>query len=401
MPMWFYNAVDNYTSPIQYIIDAPAHLVRIVENYFVTLSTVRSENEQLRLNLYTMQGKLQLLNGLYLENMQLRNLLNAAPRFNSRFVTAEVLSVDIDPMVQHILINRGTDDGVYVGQPVFDGYGVLGQVIDTSQTFSRIMLISDRLSAVPVQVYRTGWRGLVGGTGQPNGLELMYVPEGTDIQPGDLLITSSLGSRYPTGYPVGQVVSLQRSAQQTFVTVQVKPYSHLRDSQQVLLVWPDKPMQMDKLLQDIAAMQNNNATAAAQPATTPQQTTPTAMQNVVPQQSVTDNQMNTAPSTTPATQPQSTANATAQTIPVPQQQNQISNAIVPTQNPVQTIVPTTAVATTQPITPANVAQTTPKPVVKVKAKHTIKTAKKAEAAEAPVIDAKPELLPQGNDDESQ
>ena len=101
-----------------------------------------------------------------------------------------------------VVLDKGKRDGVYVGQPVLDADGLMGQVIEVGSTSSRVLLVTDITHAVPVRVIRNGVRAIVEGSGKQNQLNLRQVSFTTDIKVGDVLVTSGLGGRFPEGYPV-------------------------------------------------------------------------------------------------------------------------------------------------------------------------------------------------------
>jgi rod shape-determining protein MreC len=153
-------------------------------------------------------------------------------------LVAQLLAVATDPFVKQVVLDKGHKDKVFVGQPVLDAYGVMGQVIQVGPLTSRVLLISDSHSGVPVQVARNGVRAIAVGDAYTGKLRLMNVQHTVDIRPGDVLITSGLGQNYPEGYPVGQVTHVSKDPGLQFVTIAVEPAAHLDRSRGVLLVWP-------------------------------------------------------------------------------------------------------------------------------------------------------------------
>src|SRR5690606_40361437 len=114
------------------------------------------------------------------------------------------------------IVNRGASGQVFNGQAVLDANGLIGQVIDVGPLASRVLLITDATHAMSVQVNRNGMRTLVAGTGHPDRLRLLYVPDTADIVVGDLLVSTGLGRRYPAGYPVATVSSVESVPGQAF-----------------------------------------------------------------------------------------------------------------------------------------------------------------------------------------
>lgn len=224
-------------APIQYLVDRPVEFIRWLETNFMTQQNLLIENAQLRARQLLLYAKLQKVTALESENDQLRALLRSSTNIHEKVTVAQLLAVDLAPFTQQIVIDKGERDGVYVGQPVLDAYGVMGQIIAVGPLNSRVLLITDPRSAVPVQNSRNGNRAITTGLGFDGGMELINVPVTTDFRQGDFLVTSGLGGNYPPGYPVG-IISKVHASSDKFSEISVTPASHVNQSRQVLLVWP-------------------------------------------------------------------------------------------------------------------------------------------------------------------
>ena len=113
----------------------------------------------------------------------------------------------------------------------------MGQVIDVLPYTSRVLLVADSNHAIPVQVNRNGVRAIAVGSGKLDELALIYVPDTADIQEGDQLVSSGLGSRYPKGYPLGEITTIEHDPGEPFAFVKAKPAAYLDRSRYVLLVF--------------------------------------------------------------------------------------------------------------------------------------------------------------------
>jgi rod shape-determining protein MreC len=138
-----------------------------------------------------------------------------------------------------VVLNTGKRDGAYVGQPVLDAKGIMGQIVDVGPITSTVLLISDSKSAVPVRNNRTGERAILVGTNDIEELSLINLPKTSSIHPGDVLVTSGLDRHYPEGYPVGLVEQVNSIPGDDFVKVKVKPVALLNRNRLVLLIGPD------------------------------------------------------------------------------------------------------------------------------------------------------------------
>lgn len=206
----------------------------------VSRSTLQSENERLKAESLVLQAKVQKLASLAAENIRLRELLNSSAILQDNVLAAEIIGISPDPGKLYVMINKGSDDKVFMGQSVIDAYGLVGQVIEVGSHSSRVLLITDERHALPVQANRSGIRAVAEGSGLLHELELRHVAATTDIKVDDLLVSSGLGGRFPVGYPVGRVVSVVHDPGQAFATVKAMPSAQLNRSRHVLLIFSDK-----------------------------------------------------------------------------------------------------------------------------------------------------------------
>lgn len=224
-------------SPLTFVVDLPATVSRWASESLASRSELQNRNRSLERENLLLQAKQQKMAALEAENMRLRNLLDSSFKIGDRVLIAELVAVDLDPYRQQVLINKGTSSGVYEGQPVLDANAVMGQVTHVNPLTATVLLITDARHALPVQVNRNGLRTVALGTGRINLLELPHLPNNADIRVGDLLITSGLGGRFPPGYPVAEVVSVEQEPGQPFAVVRARPLAHLDRTREALLVW--------------------------------------------------------------------------------------------------------------------------------------------------------------------
>jgi rod shape-determining protein MreC len=239
-------ALDTLVAPLQYAVDAPAQWSKTLNTNLVSRQALLAENATLRANQLLLQAKLEKLIALENENRQLRALLLSTPHLgSSRIAVAQLLDVNTDPLVSEVIIDKGFKSGVYEGQPVLDAYGIMGQVVQVGPLTSRVLLITDLRSAVPVQDARSGIRGIVTGQGKLAKLALIDIPDTADVHAGDTLVSSGLGGHYPEGYPVGIVIAVRRAIGQSFMHVDAVPSAQLDKSQNLLLIWPEHSPTID------------------------------------------------------------------------------------------------------------------------------------------------------------
>ena len=224
--------------PIRLVVDLPFRAWNTMSQALTDNAELRSQKDELQYELLVSQIRLQELGELRRENERLRQLLNSIEEEQGFEVrVAEILSVDMENR-QRFLINRGKSDGVFVGQPLLDAEGIVGQVVAVSQLSSEAMLITDAEHAVPVTVERTGDRTIAEGTGDTGQLLLPYLTNTANIQVGDRLVTSGLGGVFPRGRPVAEITKVDLQPGQAFALVTARPLATLDRDQEVLLIWP-------------------------------------------------------------------------------------------------------------------------------------------------------------------
>lgn len=222
-----------------------------VDSFFTGRETLQQENKALKAQALLLQYKVQRLAALTAENTRLRELLNSSALLDQKVIVAELVGVSPDSNAHQIILGKGTSSGVFVGQPVVNADGLVGQVIEAGQLSSRALLITDNTHSVPVLVNRNGLRAILSGTDHINELELLYIPDTADIEVGDLLVTSGLGQRFPSGYPVAFVSVVEHDPGQAFARIKATPTASLTKAQHFLLVFsPDRVLKATTGFQD-------------------------------------------------------------------------------------------------------------------------------------------------------
>ncbi|VAW58283.1 Rod shape-determining protein MreC [hydrothermal vent metagenome] len=235
------GGIESYVVyPLRYTINLPSRLVGWWDESLSAQEELLTENKKLQEQQLRAQVSLQKLSVLEKENDRLRKMLSAQPKVGEMVLIAEILAIDLDPYKQQVILNKGRNKDVYIGQPIIDAWGVMGQVVHLGAYSSTALLISDPSHAIPVQVNRSGLRSTAFGTGNSQLLELRYIPHNADLEIGDVINTSGMGGRFPPNYPVGRIISIERPAGESFATVLAEPVAHLDRSREVLLVWHKK-----------------------------------------------------------------------------------------------------------------------------------------------------------------
>lgn len=223
-------------SPIQTLAAQPMQWASQQTQETLETRELRQAFAQLELENQRLQARQQRMHVLERENDDLRAALAAATRYEDEFVHAEVLAHSPDPFIKRMVVNRGFNAKAAPGQAVLDPNGLVGQVVEVGSLSSQVLLLTDASHRVPVAVERSGYKAIARGTGHDQ-LELENVPPTAEIAVGDLLRTSGLGQRFPQGYPVARVVSIEREPGQAFARIIATPVAQTDRLDQVMLVY--------------------------------------------------------------------------------------------------------------------------------------------------------------------
>ncbi len=236
------SVLSTMVYPLQYVVNMPMQASHWISQLAVSQKNLIENNNRLREEQLLLNSKLQRFNVLLEENNRLRKLLESSVSLGERVekvLIAELVAVEMDSFRKQITINKGQRENIYSGQPVVDANGIMGQVVHVNPFSSSVILITDSTHAMPVQINRNGQRAVATGTGEDNMLLLENLPTNSDIEVGDLVISSGLGDRFPKGYPVGTVSKVTIVPGEAFALVEVKPSARLEQSREVMLVWPN------------------------------------------------------------------------------------------------------------------------------------------------------------------
>ncbi len=234
--------LQSLVSPLQYMANVPKQMMTWAAKNIVSRQQLMKENQDFRENELFFHEQAMQLSIVRQENKRLRALLYSPVRSKTKKMFAEILSVDGDPYSHQIVINRGTSDGVYEGQPVLNEKGIVGQILHVGTNSSRVILISDISHAIPVRIQRNGLRLIASGSGKIDRLIHHFVPHSADVKEGDLLVTSGLGGKYPEGYPVSRISFVRADESREFATIYSAPVAQIDRLRYMLLLSKEEPV---------------------------------------------------------------------------------------------------------------------------------------------------------------
>ena len=224
--------------PIYTISAWPSSIYNNISKHFDSKKDLIKKNELLEKKIIIQSGIIQKIPSLQKENKRLKELLNSSTTTNSlKILIAELIKVNLSPFSNKLIINKGKENNLYLGQVAIDSLGLLGQVSEINKDFSVITLISDPGHALLAVNARTNKRIVVSGIGDNRKLKAIYIPLNEDVKQGDILITSGLDNIFPEGYLIGQITKVEKNLNQNFQDVDIVPSSSLSSNREVMLLW--------------------------------------------------------------------------------------------------------------------------------------------------------------------
>ena len=233
------NSIAIAIYPLQSAVEIPSRFTNWFHLRIKSKEILIQENQTLLSQQKINSSILQRYEALEQENERLKQILNAASNLDNKVEITRIISVNVNPYRHTIVIDKGERDGVYEGQVLLDADGVIGQILHTNFLTSEAILISDSDHALPVEINRNGLRTIVLGNGSYTKLNVPYIPNNADIEVGDLLVTSGLGGKFPSGYPVAKVEFIESDLSEQFYKVSAKPIAYLNQVREVMLLKPE------------------------------------------------------------------------------------------------------------------------------------------------------------------
>ena len=166
-------------------------------NLYSNYIELKKENNELRNDITKSEF-------LELENTQLRKLIEEQVASPSNLVSARVMLDKTSPYLNSFIINTGSNKNVKNGMAVLDGKNFIGRIVDVNFFSSRVLLVSDLNSRIPVIVEPSAYHAILNGRGK-NEPTLEYLPENHNVKDGDKVYTSGKEGIFPSGIPIGEV----------------------------------------------------------------------------------------------------------------------------------------------------------------------------------------------------
>jgi rod shape-determining protein MreC len=195
-------------SPVISVLYQPVKWVKTGMDEVSSWINLKKENEELKQQNQILQGWMSTALRLKEDNMHLAWLLNYSPPKEAKVVSARIVADAGNTYSRTVVVLAGKKEGVQKGDAAMSGDGVLGRIIQVGDNVSRLLLVTDITSRIPVLVGGKKMTGILAGdnTSYP---KLTALPEEAKIQVGDKVLTSGHVGVYPSGLAVGTVVSVE------------------------------------------------------------------------------------------------------------------------------------------------------------------------------------------------
>jgi rod shape-determining protein MreC len=205
---------------------------------YVLLRQLRSENESLKEQLTTLEQKIIEYQESYVENLRLRRLLDFKSTLQAETIPAQVILHDLTGWFQTLMVDKGFHDRIGPDMAVVNDEGVVGRILDVSDRYARVLLVTDPGSSIDVIIQRNRVRGVLSGK-DANTCVLKYVRGNLDVQIGDLVVTSGKDGIFPKGLRVGTVQGVHKDPLDLFQRIEVKPLVRLSTLEELLIIKRD------------------------------------------------------------------------------------------------------------------------------------------------------------------
>jgi rod shape-determining protein MreC len=232
------RVVVEVIAPVSKSFETTYRAVEQVFKDYLLLREAHQENHRLRTQVAQLQNQLTEYHEAYLENLRLRRLLDFKTTTKAEALPAQVVVHDPTGWFQTLIVDKGSQDGVQADMPVVNDEGVVGRIMDVSERYSRVLLLTDPANSVDGMIERNRIRGILAGK-DPATCLLKYVRGNFDVQMGDLVITSGKDGIYPKGLRLGRVKGVFKDPVALFQTVEVEPAVRLNALEEVLVLKRD------------------------------------------------------------------------------------------------------------------------------------------------------------------
>lgn len=203
----FRTTVIDAVAPVLAVLSSPVQAANDVGASIDRFWFTHEENEHLREQMARLTAWRDVAGRLEQENAMLRAQLNLRVEPRPYYISARVIADSGGPFVRTVLVNAGSRDGVKKGQAAITGAGLAGRIAEVGVRSSRLLLLTDLNSRVPVAIASSRHRAILAGDNSDMP-RLIFLPPNAQARPGDRIVTSGHGGVFPPGLPVGVIAAV-------------------------------------------------------------------------------------------------------------------------------------------------------------------------------------------------
>lgn len=227
-------------APLQGLLSEGGNFVAGFWDRYFSLVGVSEENERLREEIKRYVAMNAENREAVATNVRLSQMLDLSHSIDEPTLAAHVVGRDPSLWFKTMTIDKGISAGVEKGMPVVTVEGVVGQVINVSPRFSKVLLAIDPNSAIDAIVQSTRALGIIKGNGL--GYRLEYVLKEKEIVADDLVITSGMGGVFPKGLLIGTIADVGKDRRGMFHSIAVRPAVDFRELEYVTVILQASPL---------------------------------------------------------------------------------------------------------------------------------------------------------------
>lgn len=231
----FQTFLSRQFSGFRELFTAPGDIKQLRERN-AELEQIAAQLQLEVIRLKEQEAELHILEGLV-------NYARQSPE--NRYVAADVIARDPNPFLRYLVINKGLDAGVMKDMPVITAQGLVGRVVQVTAIAAKVELIVDPSAAVNARIQESRGEGVVSGQ-LAGDLRMEYISQEIDVQPGQRVLTSGLGGRYPANLLIGEITSVRRRDFELFQEADIRPSVDFRTVEIVLVITNFAPLPLNE-----------------------------------------------------------------------------------------------------------------------------------------------------------
>jgi rod shape-determining protein MreC len=234
----------DFIGPLQSVATRVFSGIAGVKNEYIALLDVRAENKQLQAQIDKYLTELGEYREGYSTYRHLQELLALKDKLTFKPIAARVVGKEPAYWYQTLVVDRGKKDDILEGMIALAPGGVVGQVMHTSDNYSKILLANAPSSAIDAMVQKNRTRGILKGAGE-KGFVLQYVLKTADVEVGDFIVTAGIGGVFPAGISLGRISKIEKKQRGMFQEIEVEPSIDFQKLEYVLLDPTDRKAMLD------------------------------------------------------------------------------------------------------------------------------------------------------------